>query len=43
MAFPESGDHVFPAGSATLTVDRETDIGTYWEPNVWITHTVGRR
>jgi hypothetical protein len=40
MAFPESGEYVFPDGLATVTVDREGDLGTYWEPNIWIVHSV---
>jgi hypothetical protein len=43
MAFPESGDYVFPAGLATVSIDRTTDVGAYWEPNVWIIHTVSPR
>ena len=38
MAFPESGDYVFPAGLATVHIDRGGDIGDYWEPNIWIIH-----
>ena len=40
MAFPETGDYVFPAGLTTVHIDRENDLGQYWEPNVWIIHTV---
>jgi len=40
MAFPESGEYTFPGGLTTLTVDREADVGRYWEPNVWMRHTV---
>lgn len=40
MAFPESGDYVFPRGLAPVTIDIEADKGTYWEPNVWIAHRV---
>ena len=40
MVFPESGEYVFPRGLAPLTIDREHDVGRYWEPNVWIRHTV---
>jgi hypothetical protein len=39
--FPESGTYVFPHGLATLEVDREADLGSYWEPNVWVRHGVG--
>jgi GNAT superfamily N-acetyltransferase len=38
MAFPESGSYVFPQGLAPLEVDREADLGAYWEPNVWVRH-----
>jgi GNAT superfamily N-acetyltransferase len=38
MAFPETGDYVFPAGLTTVHVDRDADIGDYWEPNIWIIH-----
>lgn len=39
--FPESGTYVFPRCLATLDVDREGDLGSYWEPNVWVRHRVG--
>jgi len=38
LAFPESGDYVFPAGLATVRIDRSADLGSYWEPNVWLIH-----
>jgi hypothetical protein len=38
MALPESGEYVFPGGLATVEIDREHDIGRYWEPNVWMLH-----
>ena len=28
------------AGLATVHIDRERDLGEYWEPNVWIVHTL---
>jgi hypothetical protein len=40
LAFPESGDYVFPGGLATVSIDREADLGRYWEPNVWMRHSV---
>ena len=40
MSFPETGEYVFPGGLATLAVDREADVGRYWEPNVWMRHAV---
>jgi hypothetical protein len=38
LAYPDSGDYVFPEGLATLRVDVEADAGTYWEPNAWMVH-----
>jgi len=43
MRFPETGDYVFPAGLATVHIDRGNDTGQYWEPNVWIIHHVQSR
>jgi GNAT superfamily N-acetyltransferase len=40
MAFPRTGEYVFPRGLALLDVDVEEDLGTYWEPNVWVVHPV---
>jgi GNAT superfamily N-acetyltransferase len=40
MAFPESDEYVIPEGLAPLTIDREADAGLYYEPNVWMVHTV---
>jgi hypothetical protein len=39
MAFPESGDYWFPGGLATVRIDHDGDRGSYWEPNVWMTHS----
>lgn len=38
MAFPDSGDYVFPEGLAPVHIDRSADRGSYWEPNVWMVH-----
>jgi len=38
LAFPDSGEYTFPHGLAPVAIDRERDLGTYWEPNVWIVH-----
>jgi hypothetical protein len=29
---------VFPAGLSTVHIDRDRDLGEYWEPNIWIIH-----
>jgi hypothetical protein len=36
LRFPETGDYVFPAGLTTVHIDRDRDVGEYWEPNIWI-------
>jgi GNAT superfamily N-acetyltransferase len=38
MPFPETGEYVFPQGLAPVSIDREADVGSYWEPNVWMRH-----
>jgi hypothetical protein len=38
LAFPESGEYVFPRGLSVVTIDRDADVGAYWEPNVWMLH-----
>jgi hypothetical protein len=40
LEFPESGEYVFPGGLATVEIDREQDVGRYWEPNVWMRHEI---
>ena len=40
MRFPDDGLYTFPAGLAPVEIDHRRDIGSYWEPNVWIIHTV---
>lgn len=38
LVFPDSGDYVIPDGLSTLRIDRQGDIGTYIEPNIWLQH-----
>jgi hypothetical protein len=40
MPFPDNGDYWFCGGLATVTIDRERDLGSYWEPNVWMQHAL---
>jgi GNAT superfamily N-acetyltransferase len=42
MSFPESGEYWFPGGLATVTIDRDADRGSYWEPNVWMRHAAAQ-
>jgi hypothetical protein len=30
-----------PRGLAPVWIDREADLGTYFEPNVWMRHRLG--
>jgi GNAT superfamily N-acetyltransferase len=41
MEFPDAGRYTFPAGLAPVSIDRRTDRGVYWEPNVWVVHPIG--
>ena len=38
--FPDDGTYVFPAGLAPVEIDHGRDVGSYWEPNVWIVHAI---
>jgi GNAT superfamily N-acetyltransferase len=38
LLFPASGEYVFPHGLATVAIDRDADVGLYYEPNVWLRH-----
>jgi hypothetical protein len=40
MTFPDSDDYWFPGGLATVNIDRQRDHRRYWEPNVWMRHTL---
>lgn len=40
MRFPDDGQYVIPGGLALLTIDHRADLGSYWEPNVWVGHPV---
>jgi hypothetical protein len=40
MRFPDDGQYTFPAGLAPVDINHRLDLGCYWEPNVWIVHTV---
>ena len=38
IPLPSTGDYVIPQGLSVLHIDREADLGTYTEPNIWIRH-----
>lgn len=38
MAFPETGTYVVPRALDVVHIDRDSDRGTYVEPNLWMRH-----
>ncbi|MGW7679562.1 hypothetical protein ACWGID_02400 [Kribbella sp. NPDC054772] len=38
MPFPSTGTYTIPAGLTTLEINRESNSGTYKEPNIWLRH-----
>ena len=40
MSFPKSGEYVVPGALQPITINREQDVGTYSDPNIWIRHSV---
>ncbi len=38
LSLPSTGHYVIPNGLSTLYIDRERDLGTYVEGNVWVRH-----
>jgi hypothetical protein len=38
QTLPSTGHYVIQHGLSTLYIDREQDLGTYVEPNVWVQH-----
>jgi GNAT superfamily N-acetyltransferase len=42
LDLPGSGPYVFPHGLAPVDIDMDNDVGSYWEPNVWMRHRVER-
>jgi hypothetical protein len=41
LEFPGSGSYIVPFAAAPVTVDRVTDEGIYFDPNVWVVHDLG--
>lgn len=41
LAFPESGSYVVEGALVPVEIDRESDHGSYREPNVWMRHPAG--
>ncbi|MBA3782108.1 MAG: GNAT family N-acetyltransferase [Nocardioides sp.] len=38
MPLPATGQYVIPDGMSVLHIDKDADVGTYTEPNIWIQH-----
>ena len=43
MSFPESGQYVIPGALQPVIINRERNIGSYEEPNVWMRHPVQQK
>ena len=39
MEFPESGSYVVPEALGLVDIDRDRDVGTYVEENLWVRHS----
>jgi hypothetical protein len=40
MYFPESGEYVVSGALQPILIDREQNVGTYSDPNVWMRHSI---
>jgi GNAT superfamily N-acetyltransferase len=40
LRFPDSGSYVVPGALQPVVIDRDTDLGRYDDPNVWMRHPV---
>lgn len=38
IKMPVSGQYIIPKGMTPLSIDTEENIGTYTEPNIWVSH-----
>lgn len=38
LTLPSTGHYVIPHGLSPLYIDREANLGTYTEPNIWVQH-----
>jgi hypothetical protein len=38
MRFPDSGQYVVPDALDLVVIDRDANVGTYVEPNLWMQH-----
>lgn len=40
LHFPTSGDYIIPGALTPIQIDRQSNIGIYIEPNVWMHHPI---
>jgi hypothetical protein len=38
ISLPVSGEYIIPQGMSVLSIDRDTNLGTYVESNIWVQH-----
>jgi hypothetical protein len=43
MAFPESGQYIIEGACEPVRIEHESDLGEYYDPNVWMKHTLTNR
>jgi hypothetical protein len=43
MVFPESGQYIIEGACQPVRIERESDLGEYYDPNVWMKHTLTAR
>lgn len=41
LRFPQSGEYIIAGGGSPLKIDRESNNGTYYDPNVWVAYSLG--
>ena len=41
LSFPISGQHTVEGALQPISIDREADLGVYYDPNVWMRHSLG--
>ncbi len=38
LRFPQSGEYIIAGGGSPLKVSRESDMGDYYDPNIWVAY-----
>jgi hypothetical protein len=43
LRFPQSAEYIIPGGGSPLAISRESNLGTYYDPNVWVAYCFSSR